>query len=162
MKITMHRRHLFLCLLVMLAACKVGPDYTQPDAAPPQAWKSGTADTQAEIEQNWWKHFNDPLLDRLIAKAVAGNLDLKIAEARIEEARAARATARNDLLPTVNTEASYEREGNRLAFPPTPGFSLTKPFDVYQTGFDATWELDLFGGKRREIESANADLQAAQ
>jgi NodT family efflux transporter outer membrane factor (OMF) lipoprotein len=152
-----------LCLLAMLAACKVGPDYEKPTAATSEdTWLSASSDAKLEIEQDWWKHFHDPVLDQLIAKAIAGNWDLKIAETRIAGARAAQATAFNGLLPTVNTDASFEREGNRLAFPATPGFSLAKPFDVYQTGFDATWELDLFGGQKRALESAGAELQAAE
>jgi NodT family efflux transporter outer membrane factor (OMF) lipoprotein len=152
-----------LCIAALLAGCKMGPDYINPpEAAISEKWLSAESDAEAQIQQDWWKYFNDPVLDGFIAKATASNWDLKIAEARIAEARAARATARNDLLPTVNTDASFERQGNRLAFPGSPGFNLAKPFDVYQTGFDATWELDLFGGKRREIESANADLQAAE
>jgi NodT family efflux transporter outer membrane factor (OMF) lipoprotein len=152
-----------LCLLALLPGCKMGADYDRPvAAAQADSWVSSATDPQAEIEQDWWKHFNDPMLDKFITRAIAGNWDLKVAEARIAEARAARATAGNDLLPTVNTDASYERQANRIAFPAAPGFNLAKPFDVYQTGFDASWELDLFGGKRRALESANADLQAAE
>jgi NodT family efflux transporter outer membrane factor (OMF) lipoprotein len=101
------------------------------------------------------------VLNQLIEKTLQGNWDLKIAEARIAEARAARATATNDLLPTVNTDANYERQGNRIAFGSVP-FDLAKPFDFYQTGFDASWELDLFGGRRRALESATAELKASE
>jgi outer membrane protein TolC len=82
------------CITALLAGCKVGPDYETP--APPVAqadtWISGATDAQGVIEQDWWKHFHDPVLDQLIAKASAGNWDLKIAEARISES-SARATA---------------------------------------------------------------------
>jgi NodT family efflux transporter outer membrane factor (OMF) lipoprotein len=131
----------------------------------PASWSTAkdtavATDAKSTTEQKWWKHFHDPVLDQLIAKALAGNIDYKIATARIEQARATRASARADLLPVVNTEASAEREANQIAFGgDIPG--IKKPFSIYETGFDASWELDVFGGRRRALESAKAELQAA-
>lgn len=165
MKIFMQKYSFLLFLSVGLAAalagCKVGPNYQSPSASTPDGWISVKADEKAEIEQDWWKHFHDPILDQLLAKTIAGNYDLKIATTRIAEARAARATARSDLLPVVNTDANAERQSNRIAFGSVP-FDLAKPFNTFQTGFDASWELDIFGGRRRGVEAANADLQATE
>jgi len=150
--------------LALLTACTVGPDYKAPDIGLPASWfvpaaPKITTDAKAEIDQAWWQHFNDPVLSQLIDKAAAGNFDLKIAEARIAEARAARGTARADLLPTANIVSNNERQANRIAF---PGFTgLTKPFNTFEDGFDASWELDIFGGKKRALESSSAELEAA-
>jgi len=101
------------------------------------------------------------VLTELIAKASADNLDLQIAEARIAEALAARSSADASLLPTGDFKGSATREANQLAVPGNfPG--INQPFNIFQTGFDASWELDLFGGHRRQIESANADLEASE
>jgi len=161
----MNKFHTFT-LIGLLAGCTVGPDYKMPDISLPDGWFSPHAtklatDKKALIEQTWWHNFNDPILDQLIEKAAGSNFDLKIAEARINEARAARATAENDFLPTVNAVASDEREANQLAFgQPFPG--LQKPFSVYEAGFDASWEPDIFGGKRRALESSSAELAASE
>lgn len=168
MKKNSHGRNLIVttALCLILAGCAVGPDYKMPDLSLPANWFSAPdqkADPEKEaIDQQWWKHFNDPVLSQLIDKAGAGNFDLKIAEARITQARAARASATSDLLPTVDTVGGADRQANRIAFGGSGPFDLTKPFSTYQTGFDATWELDLFGGKRREVEADTATLKAAQ
>lgn len=163
MERTMHMKKTLFALMAttLLSACAVGPDFLFPASNAPDAWVSIAHDEKATAEQDWWKHFNDPVLDQLIAKAVENNLDLKVAQSRILAARAARQNAGNDLLPTVNVTGSAERQANRLAIGDAP-FNLSKPFNVFQTGFDASWEFDLFGGKRRALEAANADLQAAQ
>ena len=159
------RRITALGLSALLASCMVGPDYQKPDTSLPAAWSSPAAKAEADkktaTEQNWWEHFNDPALNQLITKALAGNFDLKIAEARIAEARATRASATSDLIPTVNATAGADRQANRVDFGNAP-FNLTKPFNTFQAGFDASWELDLFGGKRREIESDTAELKASE
>src|SRR5262249_17270401 len=99
-------------------------------------------------------------LDALITKALEGNYDLKIAETRIAQARAVHSRAVTNLLPTVNTAANAERQANRIAFPGP--IDLSAPFNLYQAGFDASWELDLFGGKKREVESEAASLEAEE
>ena len=148
-------------LALLLLGCEVGPDYQKPDMPMPDAWKSGEGSAQAAIEQEWWKNFNDPVLSQLIGKALEGNYDLKIAEARIAQSRAARASAFATLLPSGNIKGSATREANQLAFPGNiPG--LTNPFDIFQAGFDASWEMDLFGGNKRAEESAADDLQASE
>lgn len=153
---------------LMLAACEVGPDYQKPDTTVPENWAAapGNADVKAEIDQKWWKNFNDPVLTSLIEKAAANNLDLKVAEARIAEARAGAASAGAALLPTGDLKGTATREANRMALPGGNGNGLGnllhKPFNVYETGFDASWELDLFGGNRRAEEAAEAEMQASE
>lgn len=159
---------LSLSVGLMLVACEVGPDYQKPDPVLTQNWISAheQTDSKAMIDQEWWKNFNDPVLNQLIEKATAQNLDLKIAEARIAQSRASAASTQATLLPTGNLKGTAMREANQTALPGGNasglGALLHKPYNIFQTGFDASWELDLFGGNRRAEESAEAQMQAAE
>jgi NodT family efflux transporter outer membrane factor (OMF) lipoprotein len=99
---------------------------------------------------------NDPVLTNLMEQARAGNLDLRQAEARLKQARAQRGVARADLFPTVSANGT----GSRTKSSSEAGMGTTANF--FSNGFDASWELDLFGGKRRALESARASWQASQ
>ena len=154
-------KYKILLVCTILGACTVGPDYSSPKTDVPQSWLASSSTEEVQLQANWWKHFNDPVLDKLIEKAESSNFDLKIAENRITEARASRQMAKSDLLPQANAKASAQREGNQLQFPGAPA-SLKKPFSIYQAGFDASWEADIFGGKKRELESTTAELQASE
>lgn len=149
-----------------LVACAVGPDYEKPEIALPSKWVSDSAPevlAKAAIEHQWWRHFDDPVLSDLIDKAALDNLDLKIAEARIAQARAGVARADADLLPKGDMQASAVREANQMALPGgMQSDMLRKPFNIFQTGFDASWEIDLFGGNRRAAESAESQMQASE
>lgn len=144
-------------LLLPTLACAVGPNYTKPEIPVPKAWNEARAlqaVSSAASLQSWWTEFRDPTLDRLVREAVAGNLDLKLAAARIREARAARGIAASAGLPQVGANAAYARTHN----------SPLRPGDrsVFEAGFDASWEIDVFGGVRRDKEAALADVQAAE
>jgi NodT family efflux transporter outer membrane factor (OMF) lipoprotein len=112
----------------------------------------------------WWATLNDPELDALIDRAVESNLDLRLATARLREARARRAAVSGEQLPTINLDAAYHHErisGNSQPFA-SVGNTGQIPFEwnLYQLGFDANWELDVFGGTRRAVEAAGADVTA--
>ena len=154
------RHKMMFWFLIVVTGCAVGPDYTKPESHLPAHWFSASIDDKAQIEQTWWKNFNDPILDQLIEKASTGNLDLKIAESSIEQARASRSAAKSSLFPSMDAQAGATRQANRFVFAGAPP-EITKPFNSFQAGFDATWELDVFGAKRRGLESANATLAAA-
>ena len=154
---------LSLCLAI-LNGCMVGPNFKRPQPTMPAGWAGATDEfrpvTPAEEElARWWTLFDDPTLDSLIEQAVESNLDLKQAEARIRQARAARGVAASGIGPTADTTAAYQRSGSGGG---TGGKSEGNISNHYQAGFDAGWELDIFGGVRRAIEAADADLQAAQ
>jgi multidrug efflux system outer membrane protein len=152
--------------LALLAGCAVGPDYQPPKAnVPAQSWTSpligGETNGLADLA-TWWKSFGDTNLDSLVTVAVQSNLTLQIAESRVREARAERDIASGSLWPSVGSSASYSR--NRFgqnSFPPLPPGT---PFDynLYSANFDAAWELDIFGGTRRAMEAANAEIGAAK
>lgn len=148
---------------IMLGGCAVGPNYHPPKTALPANWTEagpgGTTNREADLAR-WWKTLGDPQLDSLIERAVKSNRDLMAAEARVRAARALRGTVISDLFPTIGAGASYttaRRSANALSFP-----VRLLDTDTYQAGFDATWEIDVFGGKRRALQAANADLQAVE
>jgi NodT family efflux transporter outer membrane factor (OMF) lipoprotein len=137
------------------------------------------ANTDSESQPFWWREFHDPELDRLVSMATAGNLDLKTAYVRIAESRIEVLAARAQGLPSLNASASYTREQLGLAgilkskgvstssgpasSPALAGLisSLESPVNLYQLGFDASWELDLFGKVRRNVEASQAQSAAA-
>ena len=160
----------FCCSAVMLSGCTVGPDFKRPDMTLPQHW-ANSAPQGIEPRQEfarWWKIFEDRTLDWLIDKAISDNLDLKLAAARIAQARAASRQSVARYGPEVNASGSYARYQDRLertgpdrAGPQSQRAAETIVDDQYQTGFDAAWELDLFGGIRRSVEAGASELEAA-
>ena len=145
-------------LAVALGGCAaVGPDYSEPQLAVPAGWSAGTGTDamDAVLLARWWHGFGDPVLDRLVADALAANLDLAQARARLREARARRGVAGAALAPSVDASLS----GSRSRSSGQSGSGSTR--ELYSAGFDASWELDVFGGLRRSVEAAQADLEAS-
>lgn len=150
---------------VLLSACAIGPDYRQP---PPvhvgSGWSLPVApEVGPEDYANWWITLGDPVLDRLIDAALAENLDLYQAAARVDEARAVRDRVAGGSAPVVDAGASVGRrrqsENGSLPISAIPGMATTQT--IHDVGFDAAWELDLFGRNRRALEGAEARLHAA-
>jgi NodT family efflux transporter outer membrane factor (OMF) lipoprotein len=138
----------------LLAGCMtVGPDYKAPPVQPVQL--QGTADpafSSVSPVADWWSQFNDPVLTQLMHGALAGNLDLRIAMARVRMARAAFTEQRLDQLPHVTAGGSQDRRKQ-----PDASQGGERVFsETYQLGFDAGWELDLFGRQRRAAAAARA------
>ena len=159
------RNALGFLIVAAAAGCAVGPNYQRPKTSAPAQWASPLAGGETNLptaDAGWWKSFHDPELDSLIARAGQSNLDLRAAWSRVREARAESALVSGELGPTVDAAGSYARTRySANGFPPfPPGIPLDA--DVYQAGFDATWELDLFGGIRRAREAANAEAAAAE
>jgi NodT family efflux transporter outer membrane factor (OMF) lipoprotein len=156
-------RHAPLLLITLvLAGCTVGPNYRRPTVAGIDApWIAhGNTDT---VDQSWWKALGDPVLENLIARAATDNFDVRIAEARLQEARANRDAAAGRALPSVSaTGSATENQLSRNGLLPInnlPGFK--RNYSLFDAGFDASWEIDLWGGTRRAIESAGARTAAA-
>jgi outer membrane protein, multidrug efflux system len=155
---------LSLCSIA-IAGCSVGPDYKQPEMKLPEHYGASTTRPVGEAVR-WWSTFKDPTLDSLVARATDNNLDVRLATARIREARAQRGVEAADWWPTVDAAGSYnhQRTSNSSAnndFGSGGGFAPKREFDAFQVGFDSTWEIDVFGGVRRSVEAADADLQAS-
>ena len=147
----------------LLAGCAVGPDYISTAVPLPTAWSSERhRQTRPPQLSHWWRHLNDRLLDELIAAAIEGNLDVAAAKARIREARATRRQSVGALFPTLTGSGSAT--DNRTGATSVSGSEAVggTTYGQYQTGFDASWELDLFGANRRAVEAASYGVDAAQ
>jgi multidrug efflux system outer membrane protein len=178
-------------LLLAVSACTLGPDFERPSAPGAPSWRDPSVagprvDQHSDTDPKWWNSFHDPVLDALIEKAIAGNLDLQQAMLRVVEARQGVVMARAAGLPTLNATGSYMRQqlgvkgileskgltnlnnlADRLGLSPEVAGvgenslnQITKPFDLFQYGLDASWELDLFGRVRRSVEEARAQTEA--
>lgn len=156
------RAALTVAIASILAACAVGPDYSRPDSRASDTFvgTEGAQFDHAAVERDFWKQFNDPQLNALIDEALSANHDVRIAMARLREARALRGEARLDLAPTVTEQAS--RVDARASERQAPLTGVDRDQDYYETSFDAFWELDFFGRARRGVEAASAELQAAE
>ncbi|MBA1377157.1 efflux transporter outer membrane subunit [Pseudomonas brassicacearum] len=149
-----------------LAGCMVGPDFVRPDGGldaaqlVPRQEHSGPFPTSGEVPVRWWLLFNDGVLAQLQARAQEGNLDLQMASERIEQSRAQLGISASQLLPEVGANASYAREGlsenGKFAALGAP----TAPQNFWQLGFDASWEIDLWGRAQRLREGAAATVEA--
>ena len=151
-----------LCLFAaLLTACAVGPRYATPRIDAAAQWMTDA--NAAPIELNWWRSFNDPLLDELVQSAVSSNPDLKEAQARLWEARADRAAAMGQQLPQLNVDGAVNRnafsEDGPIPVQRIPGFQ--RDYNLFEASFDASWEIDLWGYHRRAVEAARDRVQSA-
>lgn len=157
----------------LLSGCMVGPNYHAPDIESPPAYGELEAPSEScgklpdaegcapDRAARWWMVFKDPQLTTLVDWAVATNLDLRQAALRIQQARALRTINAAALWPNAMAQASYAHSrtsANGVGSAAVLGQSL----DLYQVGFDAAWELDVFGGNRRAVEAAEALVQASE
>jgi outer membrane protein, multidrug efflux system len=151
----------FLIAAPHFLSCRTaGPVYSKPVVVPPPQWQAPMTEgletrNSDENLSRWWTNFNDPLLHDLIERAIRGNLDLRRATAVVREARARRAVAEADRFPTLSSSGltSFRRGSDRMGSAAMLG--------LFSTGFDAGWEVDVFGGVRRSIEAAEASLEAS-
>lgn len=162
-------------LACLLQSCyTVGPDYISPRQSTPDAWSRSVLrdlDGDAASLSQWWKGFRDPTLTALVDRARASNPNLRLALERITEARARRGVAASQALPQADAIGSYSRErfsentrgrtglanandGQGVAI----ARNANNPSNLYTAGFDAGWEIDIFGGIRRSVESAEANI----
>jgi multidrug efflux system outer membrane protein len=162
-----------LVISIFLTGCAVGPNYRRTQASVPAQWTApvtnGTQPGAEPTDDEWWKSFNDQELDLLIQRAAQANYDVKLSVARLEEARAATGIAKSAFYPQIGAGVSGERVRQiGIALVPSsqnPGTVHPQlfPYEInnYKGGFDAAWELDLFGRIRRETEAARADFRAS-
>lgn len=188
---------------VLLTACTLGPNFSRPDAKLPAHWPQGALQLPAEPASasapmapipaptalpavsavtespadliRWWRRFNDAELDSLIERALRGNLDLRAAVLRSQEALAQRDITAAGLWPTLTANAAYDRERisettpqgviigsiGHVTIPGVGPISIPNPYNQVQLGGTASWEPDLFGRLRRSVEAANATAQVS-
>jgi len=158
----------FIICALLNACTVVGPDYAEPKFTTEDNWFSSeraeaVVDERMPIQIDWWQVFNDPLLSKIIEQAAQNNLDIKIAEANIRKARAIRSGKGADYYPSIESSVDVMRESlsenGRLPASSIPGIASNRT--VYEAGFDASWELDFFGGTQRSVEAADARLDSA-
>jgi len=144
--------------MAMFSGCAtVGPDYIPPKPAMPEAWHTPldpVLKVREKMVLEWWKLYNDPMLTLLVTEASKGNLDLKEAVARVDEARAQLGIALGEEVPTLDAEGSISRYRTSENY-----YGVSKTHTLYAPGLSASWEIDLFGRIRRSVEAAGADFR---
>jgi multidrug efflux system outer membrane protein len=147
--------------VLLVAGCSVGPDYEEPKTPVPLGFEFAEAALSKEpAVVQWWRTFEDPMLNDLIDRAIAGNRDVKTATALLRETRALYNLEKFDFAPTVTAAAGYTRALESAAV--FPGATRDqRSFGYWSAGFDATWEVDVFGRVRRGVEAASAEVEVA-
>ena len=149
-------------ITVISAGCMVGPDYQRPTVETPETWRIEEKTAQDMANTAWWRQFDDPVLNELIATAINENKDLLIAAARVDQYAAQFGVVRADLYPQVSASAQFgqqqvtEKSGN-----PFPA-GYNSVYGNQQITLNATWELDIWGRIRRSTESARASLLSSE
>ncbi|HJV34256.1 efflux transporter outer membrane subunit [Geomonas sp.] len=156
------RRLMILAAVLGLSGCMMGPNYHRPAVDTPQSFRFGDQEAQDTANTQWWKGFQDPVLDNLIAEALANNKNVQIAAANIEQADAVLTQTRSPLFPQVTYGGSAQRlrASEKEAFP--LGSGVSNPYSAFQLFGGVNWELDLWGRVRRLSESARANLMASE
>jgi multidrug efflux system outer membrane protein len=147
-------------LALAITGCAVGPNYKRPSTSAPAAFANAgdVVTTNAQLRADWWRTFNDPLLERFVIQASTNNYDLRRAQARLREARALWTEARFDFAPTVRAEARYDK----VQLSEDAAGPRNRRGELYRAGFDATWELDIWGNVRRNVEAARATVESVE
>jgi multidrug efflux system outer membrane protein len=154
-----------LALVAALAGgCAVGPNYSRPELPTPPAHRffEGEEQAQSIADTPWWDVVKDPQLQAFVREAIANNLDLRTATARVAEARAQYGIARSFLFPQVGVSAGYDAQQASRLSEPTQALPYKKTYQNYSAGFPVSWEIDLFGRIRREKEAAFAAYLATE
>jgi outer membrane protein, multidrug efflux system len=156
------RRFIFFTLLsvtLLFAGCMMGPDYKKPEINTPDAFIYQEKEALETANTRWWEQFNDPVLDELIAEALANNKNIMIATANVDQADAVLMQVRSPLFP----QFGYSGAGTRQRISePTGAILPNNPYNSYQAVSSASWEIDLWGRIRRLTEASQADLLATQ
>jgi multidrug efflux system outer membrane protein len=160
------RRAAFLPLLVPvvlgLGGCLLGPNYVRPTVEIPANYRFSSAEAADVANTAWWEQFQDPVLNDLIAEALANNKDVKVAAARVDQFLGQFVTTRSGLFPQLSAgfDAARQRASQDGAVPLPAGVSPI--YNQFQPTLSAAWEIDVFGRVRRETESARAALLATE
>jgi NodT family efflux transporter outer membrane factor (OMF) lipoprotein len=166
----------------MASGCTVGPDYRRPDLPTPPAYQDAQSTARTQVTANeadlsaWWTKFDDPLLDSLIKRALAGSPDIQTAISRVREARQMEVETAAREYPTLSATANAATLNSNAkssssastasagasAAAAGSGFVIPNHENLYSVGLDATWEIDIFGGVRRSIEQSRATVQSTE
>jgi NodT family efflux transporter outer membrane factor (OMF) lipoprotein len=160
------RRALLVLALASVAACTVGPDFNEPQSQLSDSWpapeRTGTT-VGAVVDIQWWQQLGDAQLTSLVERAAQSNLDVRTASNRLEQSRVMRQVTGSQQYPGVSTGGSYQRERSSSKGLVDPSNLNGKaPYEVWNATVDASWELDLWGHVRRNVEMADADIQLTE
>ncbi|MBA3879852.1 MAG: RND transporter [Sphingobium sp.] len=165
------KRSITVAIAALLSGCVVGPNYERPGTAPrasgtlAEVARTPAAVSAQPLPDHWWQLYEDPALNRLVADALAHNTSIREAAANLQRARAVLSEQRGARLPSTDLSAQYSRQqGNSAAaaaFGGGGGQVQTFGFDLFQSGFDVAYEVDLFGGVTRAVEAARGDVEAS-
>lgn len=146
-----------------LSACAVGPDYRSPATDAGQIFSNANRPEFSErsVEVTWWKLFEDPELNELVDKTLQHNRTLQAARANLREARALYLEAGLNLAPTVTSHANYNEQKRSVGALNNRNFA-PRELKLYNAGFDAFWEIDLFGRVRRDVEASSDEVDAQE
>jgi multidrug efflux system outer membrane protein len=145
-----------------LGGCLLGPDYVRPTVPTPATFRFETTEVAEVANAMWWEQFKDPVLNDLIAAALADNKDVKIAAARVDQFLGQFVTTRSALFPQINAGFEASRQRVSVAGLPTLPAGVNPVFNEFQAPLSAAWEIDFFGKVRRQTESARASLLASE
>jgi multidrug efflux system outer membrane protein len=153
---------IILLIALALAGCAIGPDYKRPAIDTPKAWRVEAAEAKDVANMAWWEQFNDPVLNDFIQTALRENYDLKIAAARVEQFVGQYMVARSRFFPQIFGGGSGgQQRASERGVTPIPD-TLRNPATIYEAGFNASWEIDVWGRLRRLTEAARADLLSSE
>jgi multidrug efflux system outer membrane protein len=147
---------------VVVAGCTVGPNYVRPEVQAPAAWRIDYPKAADVANTRWWEQFGDPVLDELIESALRGNLDVRVAAARVDQFIGTLGSAQSQAYPQLAYSGGASRSrASRVGQPPIPE-PADPYFSLYQAALGATWQVDLFGRVRRLSEAAQAQVYASE
>lgn len=160
------KRSLVILALISLGACSVGPDFQKPDAQLPVTWEDSIqpgAKAGGEVDSHWWQQLGDPQLTHLIERATKSNFDVKTAGNRLMQSRLIRQVTGANQLPGVSANGAYNRSRNSAnGLLDASNNNGQSPFELWSGALDTSWELDLWGHVRRNIEAADAQVELTQ
>ena len=161
--LSLFRLNILALSVGLLSACAVGPDYKAPVTAAPTSFaRAETAEfTGQGVELNWWKLFQDKELNALIEQTIAHNYDLQAANANIREARALYLQSALNLAPIVSSHANFTDQKRSFGALNNSNYAPCG-LKLYNVGFDALWEVDIFGRVRRSVEASNDEVEAQE
>jgi outer membrane protein, multidrug efflux system len=156
------KKAIILLVAFALTGCMIGPNYQRPSVDTPKTWRFEDQEARDLAHAAWWDQFQDPVLNGLIDEALKGNLDVKIAAARVEEYIGRYGFTRSALFPQIGIGASggQDRYSEKMATPLSP--NMDNPATTYEMALNGSWEIDLWGKLRRATESARAALLATE
>ncbi|WP_426619453.1 efflux transporter outer membrane subunit [Pseudomonas rustica] len=160
------KQTLWLLALASLGACTVGPDFKRPHPELPESWQAsvrpGTS-LAASADAEWWQQLGDPQLSSLVQRAAKANFDVRIASNRLEQSRVIRQVTGSQQFPGISTGGSYQRErSSSVGLLDASNMNGKAPYELWMATVDASWEVDLWGRVRRNVEAADADIELTQ